>query len=52
MRKDVVEVISCHETIVIKISLHKDLLNLLIIEVFSEILSNLLEFMGGDLSLI
>lgn len=51
MREDVVEVISCNETIVIKIRLHEDLLDLLIVEVLSEILGHLLELVGGDLAL-
>ena len=49
--EDVVEVIGSDETIIIKISLHKDLLDLLIIEVFTEVLGDLLELVSGDLSL-
>jgi hypothetical protein len=49
--EDVVEVIGRDETIVVEVSLHEDLLNFLIIQVLSEILGNLLELMGGDLSL-
>lgn len=49
--EDVVEVISGNKTIIIKISLHKNLLNFLIIQILSKILSNFLEFMSGDLSL-
>jgi hypothetical protein len=49
--EDVVEVVSSDKTVVIEVSLHEDLLDFLIIEVFSEVLGNLLELVGGDLSL-
>jgi hypothetical protein len=49
--EDVVEVISSDETIVIKVSLHENLLDFLVIQVLAEVLGNLLELMGGDLSL-
>ena len=49
--EDVVEVISSDETIVIKIGLNEDLLDVLVIEVLSEILGDLLQLVGGDFSL-
>ena len=49
--EDVVEVVSSHKTVVIEVSLHEDLLDFLIIELLSEVLGNLLEFVGGDFSL-
>jgi len=49
--EDVVEIVSGDETIVIEVGLHEDLLDLLVVEVFSEVLSNLLELVGGDLAL-
>ena len=51
MRKDVVEVISGNETIVIEIGFHEDLLDLLVVQVLAEVLGHLLELMGGDLAL-
>ena len=49
--EDVVEVVSSDKTVVIEVSLHEDLLDFLIVEVFSEVLGDLLELVGGDLSL-
>jgi hypothetical protein len=49
--EDVVEVVTSHETIVVQVSLHEDLLDLLVIEVLAEVLRHLLELVGGDLSL-
>jgi hypothetical protein len=49
--EDVVEVITGNKTVVIEVGLHEDLLNLLVVEVLSEVLGNFLEFVGGDLSL-
>jgi hypothetical protein len=49
--EDVVEIIGSDETIIIKISLHKNLLDFLIIEVLTEVLGDLLQLVSGDLSL-
>ena len=51
MGQDVVKVVSSHETIIIKISLHENLLDFLVSQVFTKIFGDLLEFVGGDLSL-
>ena len=51
MGEDVVEVVSSDKTVVIEVSFHEDLLDFLIVEVFSEVLGDLLELVGGDLSL-
>lgn len=51
MGQDVVEVISGNETIVIKIGLDKNLLDFLIVQILSKILGDLLQLVGGDLSL-
>jgi hypothetical protein len=49
--EDVVEVVSSDETIIVEVGLNKDLLDLLVIKVLSEVLGDLLELVGGDLSL-
>jgi hypothetical protein len=49
--EDVVEVVGSHETVVVEVGLHEDLLDLLVVEVLSEVLGDLLELVGGDLSL-
>ncbi len=49
--EDVVEVVAGDKSVVVEVGLHEDLLDLLVVEVFSEVLGNLLEFVGGDLSL-
>lgn len=49
--EDVVEVVGSDESVVIEVGLHEDLLNLLVVEVFSEVLGNLLQLVGGDLAL-
>jgi hypothetical protein len=51
MGEDVVEIVSSHETVIIEVSLHENLLDFLVIKVFSKILGNLLELVGGDFSL-
>lgn len=51
MGQDVVKVIRSHETIVVKIGLDENLLDFLVIQIFTKILSNLLELVGGDFSL-
>jgi hypothetical protein len=48
---DVVEVISSDKTVVIEVSLHENLLDFLVIEVFNKVLGDLLELVGGDLAL-
>jgi hypothetical protein len=49
--EDVVEIVSSHKTVVIEISLHENLLDFLVIEVFNKVLGDLLELVGGDLAL-
>ena len=51
MSQDVVEVVSGNETIVIKIGLDENFFDFLIVQILSEILGDLLQLMGGDLSL-
>jgi hypothetical protein len=48
---DVVEIVSSHKTVVIEVSLHENLLDFLVIEVFTKVLGDLLELVGGDLAL-
>ena len=49
--QDVVEVIGGNETIVIKIGLDENLFDFLIVQILSKILGDLLQLVGGDLSL-
>lgn len=51
MGEDVVEVIGSHETIIVKVSLYKNMLNFFVVKVFSKVFGNFLELMGGYLSL-
>jgi hypothetical protein len=49
--EDVVEVVSGDKTIVIEIGLNENLLDFFVVEVLAEVLGNLLQLVGGDLSL-
>ena len=48
---DVVEVVASHETIVIEVSAGEHVVELLVSQVFTKILGDLLEFKGADLAL-
>lgn len=50
MGHDVVEIITSDKSIIIEVSLGEDMLNFIISQVFSQILSNLFEFKGGESS--
>jgi len=49
---DVVEIVSSHETIIIKIGLNEDLIQILIVQILTQIMSDFLQLSNTDLSLI
>ena len=48
---DVVEVIGSDETVLVEVSLREDVIDLLLSQVLSQILRDLLQLVGGDLAL-
>jgi hypothetical protein len=49
---DVVEIVGSHETIIVEVSLHEDLLNFLVSQVLSEVMGDLLQLVNSELALI
>jgi hypothetical protein len=51
VREDVVEVVGCHETIVVQIRLYEDTCDFLLAQILAQLLCDLLQLVGGDPSL-